>query len=136
MTTFLIISFIAFHLPSAFLKDTYSRYEKMKMYNPKKALEYDINNGWIFNERLKKNDIIIIIGFLSGLIFSSFPLFMLFDFNWFLLIIGNFIFYGISPFIGSFLTPTMGIHTRKSLMLMSILFVIIGFISLFIGYQY
>lgn len=134
MSLLLIISYLFFHLPSAFIRDTYRRYKRMKMYNLEKATQFELENeNFLDVSTNNESKWLLFVSVLSGLIFSLFPLFKLIHINWFLIIILNIVVYGITPFVAFIFTSSDVIHTKKTLITISSIFIVLGLIALLIA---
>lgn len=130
-TILLIISIILFHLPLALYKDTIRRYQRMVQYNPMKAYDYDFNNGYLMETSLS-----VIIYFISSLLFALFPLIGGLGLNWIIAIILNLVLaFFIIPFIAFSVYPTNSILTKRSLVIISAVSIVVAIILWRIGLQ-
>lgn len=124
-----IISAILFQLPLSFYQDTIRRFKNLETYNPVKAFDYTFENG-----NLNDNKLLLLLVFLSGFILSLIPLIIGIKSNWIILVIVNILcLYFVTPFIAFRLYPKGMIYTTKILMIRTILFIIFGFIFLFVA---
>lgn len=92
-----ILFFIAaalLHFPHTFYGETLNRYTKMKMYNPLKALQYELVSGRL------EGDSWIILNSVLAYIFALIPLSFIINIHWLFLIIVNWLW-------GSFIIPIM-----------------------------
>lgn len=127
MKILFILSFVLFHLPLAFHKDTLRRFVRMKHYNPDKAFEYEFENGDI-----SQSNYIFLYGL--GVLFSLFPLIGGLHINWFFAVIIDLIAtLFVIPFIAFSMYPQNMIFSVKNLKTIGIISPILGFILYFIA---
>jgi hypothetical protein len=132
----MIISLMFFHLPLAFYEDTKRRYKRMEYYNNPKRFDYDWHNDFAFDDRLSssKTKYFELLCRLSSYIGGLFPLFILLDFHWILLILMNLLLIGpANMLIVIFSTPQKSILSFSLLKPMSISFIVLGIIFYLIG---
>lgn len=132
--TILIISFIALHLPSALIRDTKRKYDRLKMINPQKAMDYDYSNFGLFDENLKIKGVdFVLVALFSGFLLAFIPLIYLTEMNWLLVFILNLLISSLSPMIVGVFIPFKILPNRTFLKTSTMAFIVIGLIMLIIG---
>ena len=133
MNVLLIISYICFHYPLALLKDIKRRYDRMKLYNPERASIYDFENGSPFSSFNNSTPGYMKIIFVSSYILSLIPAFVLFDINWFVIILINIGVTFVSPFIAFITHPFMSISSISRVAKISFICIALGIVFFIIG---
>ncbi|HAT3992543.1 TPA: hypothetical protein I9Y78_001970 [Elizabethkingia anophelis] len=129
MNIILILSVIIFHLPLAFYRDTIRRYKRMEHYNINRAFSYEDENGDLMEVSFST-----VIFFISSFLFSLLPLILGMSINWIVaLIINIFTAILIVPFLAFYIYPMNRIFTKRSLNIIGMLCISVGFILLLIG---
>lgn len=123
-----ILSAIFLQLPMCIYKDTLRRYQRMALYNPEKAYDYEFENGKIDNL-----SIYLVVFLFVGYILSYIPLLNI-NVHWFVALIIHLVFiFVVSPIITFIIYPKGKIYNRKSIHIFGVVCIIIGIILFLTG---